>query len=105
MNTVGVKIWQLSLKSALIVYFSSAGNTQKVAYAIKDGLETGGLNVELKKPQETSEFNFYNYDLASVGSPSIERQPAKLIVDFVKAKLDLYHKPKKDQALYSQSRG
>jgi flavodoxin len=37
------------LKSALIVYFSSAENTQKVAYAIKDGLEAGDLKVELKK--------------------------------------------------------
>jgi len=39
----------LGLKTALIVYFSSSGNTQKVAYAIKDGLEMGGLIVELKK--------------------------------------------------------
>ena len=93
------------MKSALIVYFSSTGNTQKVVYAIKDGLETGGLNVELKKPQEASELNFYNYDLACVGSPSIEWQPAKPIVDFLKAKLDLYQKPRQDQALCSQSCG
>jgi hypothetical protein len=45
-------------------------------------LETGGLNVELKKPQETLELNFYNYDLASLGSPSIERQPVKPTVYF-----------------------
>ena len=93
------------MKSALIVYFSCTRNTQKVAFAIKDGLETGGLNVELKKPKEASEFNFYNYDLACVSSPSIEWQPAKPIVDLLKAKLNLYQKPKQDQALCSQSCG
>jgi len=30
------------LKSALIVYWSNAGNTEKVAFVIKDGLERGG---------------------------------------------------------------
>ena len=78
------------MKSALIVYFSTTGNTQKVAYAIKDGLEAGGLRVEFKKPQEASELDFYIYDLVCVGSPSIEWQPAKPIMDFLKSKLDLY---------------
>jgi flavodoxin len=78
------------LKSALIVYFSSTGNTQKVAYAIKDGLEAGGLKVDLKKPQEATEDDFYGYDLVCVGSPSIEWQPAKPIADLLKSKLNLY---------------
>ena len=80
----------LGLKTALIVYFSSSGNTQKVAYAIKDGLEMGGLIVELKKPQEATENDFYGYDLVCVGSPSIEWQPAKPIADLLKSKLNLY---------------
>jgi flavodoxin len=80
----------LGLKTALIVYFSSSGNTQKVAYAIKDGLEMGGLIVELKKPQEATENDFYGYDLVCVGSPSIEWQPAKSIADLLKSKLNLY---------------
>jgi flavodoxin len=80
----------LGLKTVLIVYFSSSGNTQKVAYAIKDGLEMGGLIVELKKPQEATENDFYGYDLVCVGSPSIEWQPAKPIADLLKSKLNLY---------------
>jgi flavodoxin len=80
----------LGLKSALIIYFSSTGNTQKVAYAIKEGLENEGLTVDLKKPQEASDLNFFGYDLVCVGSPSIEWQPAKPIVDLLKAKLNLY---------------
>jgi flavodoxin len=77
------------LKSALIVYFSSTGNTQKVALAIKEGLEKEGLTVDLKMPQEAADADFYSYDLVCVGSPSIEWQPAKPMADLLKAKLNL----------------
>jgi flavodoxin len=78
------------LKSALIIYFSSTGNTQKVACAIKEGLEKEGLTVNMKKPQDAAEDDFYSYDLVCVGSPSIEWQPAKPMADLLKAKLNLY---------------
>lgn len=78
------------MKSALIVHFSSTGNTQKVAYAIKEGFENEGLTVDLKKPQEATDADFYGYDLVCVGSPSIEWQPAKPMADLLKAKLNLY---------------
>jgi flavodoxin len=74
------------LKLALLIYFSSSGNTQKAAYAIKEGLESGGMHVDLKKPQEAAETDFFNYDLVCLGSPSIEWQPAKPIADLLKAK-------------------
>ena len=78
------------LKSALIVYWSNTGNTEKAAFAIRDGLECGGLKVYLKKPGEAAEDDFYGYDLVCVGSPSIEWQPAKPMADLLKAKLSLY---------------
>jgi flavodoxin len=78
------------LKKAVITYHSSTGNTAKVASAIQLGLEEGGLLVELKKPQEAAKLDFYNYDLVCVGSPSIEWQPAKPMMDMLKAKLDIY---------------
>ena len=78
------------MKSALIIYWSNTGNTQKVAFAIKEGLEKAGLNVDLKKPQEAAEEDFFNYDLVCIGSPSIEWQPAKPIADLLKAKLNLH---------------
>jgi flavodoxin len=79
-----------SMKSALIIYFSSTGNTQKVACAIKEGLEKEGVKIDLKKPQEAADLDFFVYDLVCVGSPSIEWQPAKQMVDLLKAKLNLY---------------
>ena len=80
----------MRLKSALIIYWSSTGNTEKVACAIKEGLADAGLKVELKKPQDAAEKDFFDYDLVCVGSPSIEWQPAKPIADLLKAKLNFY---------------
>jgi flavodoxin len=77
-------------KNALIIYHSSTGNTEKVASAIKKGLENAGLQVDLKKPQEAADMDFYAFNLVCVGSPSIEWQPAKPIADLLKAKLNLY---------------
>jgi len=78
------------LKSVLIVYWSNTRNTEKVAFAIRDGLERGGLKVYLKKPGEAAEDDFYGYDLVCVGSPSIEWQPAKPMIDLLKGKLNVY---------------
>ena len=78
------------MKSALIVYWSNTGNTQKVAYAVKEGLEEAGLKVDLKKPEEALEADFFGYDLVCAGSPSIEWQPAKPMAELLKAKLNLY---------------
>jgi flavodoxin len=78
------------VKSALIIYWSNTGNTQKVANAIKEGLEESGIKVDLKKLQESAEVDFFEYDLVCVGSPSIEWQPAKPMTDFLKSKLNTY---------------
>jgi sulfite reductase alpha subunit-like flavoprotein len=59
------------LKSALIIYWSSTRNTEKVAYAIREGLENAGLKVELKKPKDAAGTDFFDYDLVCVGSPSL----------------------------------
>lgn len=78
------------MKQALLIYHSSTGNTKKVALKIKEGLEFTGVNVTVKKPQEAVDEDFFAYDLVCVGAPSIEWQPAKPIIDLLKAKLNLY---------------
>jgi flavorubredoxin len=78
------------VKKALIVYHSSTGNTQKVANAIKEGLEASGVNVEVKKPKEAVDLDFYAYDLVCVGTPSIQWQPAKPITELLTAKMNQY---------------
>jgi flavodoxin len=80
------------MKAALILYYSSTGNTEKVAQAIRLGLEEAGVQVTVKKPQATGEIDYFNYDLICVGSPSIQWHPAKPMDDFLKNKLDAYRK-------------
>lgn len=48
------------------------------------------MSVELKKPHEASNLDFFDYDLVCVGSPSFEWQPAKAMTDLLKTKLALY---------------
>ena len=40
------------MKTALIIYWSKTGNTEKVANAIKQGLEEADIKVTIKKPEE-----------------------------------------------------
>ena len=40
------------MKTALIIYWSKTGNTEKVANAIKQGLEEASIQVTIKKPEE-----------------------------------------------------
>ncbi len=75
-----------------MVYWSQTGNTEKVAQAIKLGLEEAGVNVTVKKPADAASVDYLDYDLVCVGSPSIQWHPAKPIDDFLKNKLAAYRK-------------
>jgi len=78
------------MKTALIVYWSSTGNTAKVALAIKEGLEAANVKVTLKKPAEAADLDYFDYDLVCVGSPSLQWHIAKPLDDFLKTKLSKY---------------
>jgi len=89
-----IEKWRVKkmVKTALMVYWSNTGNTEKVALAIKEGLEAANVKVTVKKPREAADLDYFDYDLVCVGSPSLEWHPAKPIVDFLKAKLTKYRK-------------
>ena len=40
------------MKTTLTVYWSKTGNTEKVANAVKQGLEEADVKVTIKKPEE-----------------------------------------------------
>ncbi len=80
------------MKTALIVYSSNTGNTEKVAQAIRLGLEEAGLQVTVKKPETAGAVDYFDYDLVCVGSPSIQWHPTTKMDDFLKAKLDEHRK-------------
>lgn len=75
---------ELKMNNALILYFSKNGNTEKVAFAIKKGLEKKELLVTIKKIDEVAKQDFYNYDLVCFGSPVIHSLPPPPVLEFLK---------------------
>jgi hypothetical protein len=83
------------LKRAVIIYWSSTGNTEKVAFAIKEGLEAADVNVSLMKTTEAKTIDYFDYDLVCVGCPAIQWHPPKQVTEFLLKKFEEYRKQKK----------
>jgi flavodoxin len=79
-------------KTALIIYWSKTGNTEKVANAIKQGLEAAEVQVTMKKQEEAENVYYYDYDLVCVGSPSYSWHPPEPMANFLKSKFAAYRK-------------
>ena len=74
----------LKMNNALIIYFSKTGNTRKVALAIKEGLEKGGMEVTIKRVDEAIGEELYNYDLVCFGSPVLHSLPPPPVFKFIR---------------------
>ena len=57
-------------KNALILYWSKTGNTEKVANAIKKGLEEMSIKVLVERPEEADNVDYFDYELVCIGAPS-----------------------------------
>jgi len=72
----------------LVCYYSRSGNTEKMAKKITEVLEKDGLEVDLKKVENTIIDDLLNYDCLVIGSPtyygSMAWQVKKLLDDSVK---------------------
>ncbi len=77
---------------ALIVYWSGTGNTEKVAKAIRRGLEKRGLEPTMKRVEEAWEEELYNYDLVFLGSPLHTWMPTQPVQELIKEKRGEYAK-------------
>jgi hypothetical protein len=77
---------------AAIIYWSRTGNTEKVALAIREGLEAAGADVLLKRTEKAEDINFYDYDLICIGFPSYRWHPPKPVDDFLTNKFREYHR-------------
>jgi len=78
------------MKNAAIVYCSITGNTEKVANALKEGLEDAGLHVTIRKAENAGDIDFFEYDLVCVGSPSHQWRPPQPMTDFLMKKFNHY---------------
>ena len=80
------------MKHAIVLYWSNTGNTKKVAFAIKDGLEAAGVNVSLMKTTQADDIDYFDYDLVCVGTPSIQWHPPKQVSELLFKKFEQYRK-------------
>ncbi len=80
------------MNKVAIIYWSSTGNTEKVAYAVKMGLEDAGADVLLKKADKANQIDFFDFDLICIGSPSINWHPAEPLDSFLRTKFKEYRK-------------
>ncbi len=78
------------MKTALLIYWSKTGNTEKVAYAIKQGLEETGVHVTMKKTEEAEDSDYFDFDLVCVGAPSHSWHPPEQMTNFLKKKFATY---------------
>ena len=73
-----------------MIYHSRTGKTEKVALAIKEGLESAGLNVVMKRIEESEGVDFLEYDLVCIGSPTYQWHPPPAMDEFLKKKHNKY---------------
>lgn len=80
----------LKMNNALILYFSKTGNTEKIALAIKRGLEKEAFKVTIKRIEEAKDDDFYDYDLVCFGSPVHHALPPAQVIRFIKIREKKY---------------
>jgi flavodoxin len=68
---------------AIIIYWSKTGNTEKVAWAIQEGLKDAATNVSLRRVENAGDIDFYDYDLVCIGFPSYQWSPPKPMDTFI----------------------
>ena len=83
------------MKKAIILYWSNTGNTEKVALAIKKGLEAAGIEVSIAKITEANDIDYFDYELVCVGTPSIQWHPPSQVTNFLLKNFDKYEEEKK----------
>jgi len=79
-----------SQMNALIIYFSTTGNTEKVATAIWETLKEEKVKVNLLKVQDAAEEELYDYNLVFLGTPSHSFLPAQPVMNFINNKMKLH---------------
>jgi hypothetical protein len=77
---------------AIIIYWSKTGNTEKVALAIREGLQETGAHVLLRRVEDAGDVDFFDYDLVCIGFPSYQWSPPQPMDTFLKNKFATYRK-------------
>lgn len=76
--------------NAALIFWSKTGNTEQAAHAIKQGLEAGGVRVELSRVEEIEGLDYFDYDLVCLGFPSYQWTPPAAVMRVLKEKHRTY---------------
>ena len=80
------------MKTAVVLYWSHTGNTEKVASSIQAGLEAGGISVVARRVPDAEDVDFFDYGLVCLGFPSYSWHPPKPVDDYLRAKFGQYRR-------------
>jgi hypothetical protein len=80
------------MKKAAIIYWTKSGNTEKVAVAIKEGLEKAGLDVSYMRVEKAENIDYFDYDLICIGFPSYEFTTPRPMTTFLKTNIAKHRK-------------
>ena len=78
------------MAKALVIYDSVTGNTEKMAKAIGDGLRESGLDVGVKRVDDTSLNDLVDADAIVMGSPTYFSTMTAKMKAFVDKSIDLW---------------
>ena len=84
--------------SALIIYWSGTGNTEKVSVTIQETLEQNGAGVTRKRVEEAADVDLYGYDLVFLGAPAYTWLPPKPVMSYIDKK-HKFHRDRGDVKL------
>jgi len=78
------------MSKGLVVYDSKTGNTEKMAMAISQGMERGGLAVKVKRVEDVSLSDLTDADAIVLGSPTYSANMSGNMKKFVDKTNELY---------------
>ncbi len=81
----------------LVVYDSKTGNTEKMAMAISQGMERGGLEVKVKRVEDTALSDLTDADAIVLGSPTYFGNMSGNMKELVYKSVELYPDKLKDR--------
>jgi len=80
---------------AAVLYWTKSGNTERVAVAIKECIESAGADLKYLKVEEAEDLDFFDYDLICLGFPSYRWHPPKEVDNFLVTRFNEYRKQKR----------
>ena len=85
------------MPKGLVVYDSKTGHTEKMAMAISQGMEGGGLEVKVKRVEDASLSDLTDADAIVLGSPTYFANMSGNMKKFIDESIELYPDKLKDR--------